>query len=87
MFGMIRNIAVIGVIAYCSPVHEDTPEARLARLAAAPALLMGGAAQAGPGLALQAVNALDPASREALARKIAEVALEEAGAMARQTLR
>lgn len=74
MFGFLRNAVVIGTIAYFSPVHEQTPDARLDALRAAPGQVLDRALVAGPGLALDAASRLDPASREALARKIAQFA-------------
>jgi hypothetical protein len=73
MFGMIRNAVVIGVIAWHSPVHHESPEARLANLQSMPGALLGEATEAAPRLALQAAASLDRASQEALARRIAEI--------------
>lgn len=63
MIGLMRNAVVIGMIAYFSPVHDGTPEERLASLKAA------------PGKAMDAVQAMDAGSRDALTRKIADIAL------------
>ncbi len=78
MFGLVRNAVVIGTIAYFSPVHDQTPEARLAALRADPgaaaAGLAAGAVSAAPRLALEAASHLDAETRDALTRKIAAVA-------------
>lgn len=73
MFGLIRNAAVIGLIAWHSPVHQDSPEVRLAGLQALPGALLGQASTAAPGLALRAAGSLDPENQEALARRIAQL--------------
>ena len=75
MIGLMRNAVVIGVIAYFSPVHDGTPQERLAALKAAPGKVMDDAMRAGPRLAIDAVQGMDATSREALARKMAEIAL------------
>lgn len=75
MFGFLRNAAVIGVMAYFSPVHDMSAEQRLDALRAAPGQVMSEALKAGPGLALKAAASLDAASREALSAKIADMAL------------
>jgi hypothetical protein len=75
MIGLMRNAVVIGMIAYFSPVHDATPEERLAALKAAPGKAMDDAMRAGPRLAMDAVQAMDAGSRDALTRKIADIAL------------
>ena len=40
MIGLMRNAMVIGMIAYFSPVHDGSPEDRLAALKAAPGKAM-----------------------------------------------
>jgi len=74
MFGFLRNAVVIGAIAYLSPVHEQEPQARLESLRHAPARAVSAFGQAAPQLAVQAMQSIDPAAREALAR----LALEDA---------
>lgn len=76
MFGFIRNAAVIGAIAYFSPVHDATPPAQFDALRAAPSQMIGDTLRTGPALALAAAANLDPASRDALARKIVQMALQ-----------
>ncbi|MCU0884557.1 MAG: hypothetical protein MUC44_06340 [Beijerinckiaceae bacterium] len=78
MIGAMRNAVVIGMIAYFSPVHDGTPEERLAALKAAPAKAMDDAMRAGPRLAIDAIEGMDASSRDALTRKIAEIALGNA---------
>ena len=75
MIGLMRNVVVIGMIAYFSPVHDGTPEERLAALKAAPGKAMEDAMRAGPHLAIDALQTMDAGSREALTRKMAEIAL------------
>lgn len=77
MFGFLRNAAVIGSIAYFSPVHDEPPEARLDALRSAPARMMNEALRSGPGLALEAAGSMDAASRNALAAKIAQLTLQQ----------
>jgi hypothetical protein len=69
MIGLMRNAVVIGMIAYFSPVHDGTPEERLAVLKAATGKAMDDAERAGPRLAM------DADSRDALTRKIVDIAL------------
>jgi hypothetical protein len=75
MIGLMRNAVVIGMIAYFSPVHDGSPEDRLAALKAAPGKAMDDAMRAGPRLAMDAVQAMDADSRDALTRKIVDIAL------------
>lgn len=75
MIGLMRNAVVIGMIAYFSPVHDGSPEERLAALKAAPGKAMDDAKRAGPRLAMDAVQAMDADSRDALTRKIVDIAL------------
>lgn len=75
MIGLMRNAVVIGMIAYFSPVHDGTPEERLAALKAAPGKAMDVAERVGPRLAVDAVQAMDADSRDALTRKIVDIAL------------
>jgi hypothetical protein len=75
MIGLMRNAVVIGMIAYFSPVHDGTPEERLAALKAAPGKAMDVAERVGPRLAMDAVQAMDADSRDALTRKIIDIAL------------
>jgi hypothetical protein len=63
------------MIAYFSPVHDGTPEERLAALKAAPGKAMDVAERVGPRLAMDAVQAMDADSRDALTRKIVDIAL------------
>jgi hypothetical protein len=76
MFGFLRNAAVIGTMAYFSPVHDQPPQARLEALRAAPATMMGEALRTAPGIALQAAGNMDAASRDALASKLSQMALQ-----------
>ncbi|MGL4439661.1 MAG: hypothetical protein ACRCUE_10325 [Bosea sp. (in: a-proteobacteria)] len=76
MFGFLRNAAVIGTIAYCSPVHDTSPDQKLDALRAVPAMLMGEALKSGPGLVQQAAGHMDVASRSALSAKIIELAMQ-----------
>jgi hypothetical protein len=75
MIGLMRNAVVIGMIAYFSPVHDGSPEDRLAALKAATGKAMDDAKRAGPRLAVDAVQAMDADSRDALTRKIVDIAL------------
>lgn len=68
MTGIIRNAIAIGLIAYFSPVHEQSTQERLASLQAAPQQVMQEAIAQGPRLALQAVQAMEPESRARLLR-------------------
>lgn len=74
MFGLVRNAVVIGVIAYFSPVHEQDPQARLESLRSIPSRSISEMGQAAPGLAFQALQAIEPQSRDALARLALEAA-------------
>ena len=74
MIGFARNAIVIGMIAYFSPVHDETPRERLEALRSAPQNAMQSVITGAPRLAIQTVGAMDPQSREALTRKITELA-------------
>ena len=79
MIGFARNAIIIGAIAYFSPVHDETPRQRMEALRRGPqdvlqSVITGGPDLSVPRLALQTVSAMDPQSREALTRKIAELA-------------
>jgi hypothetical protein len=77
MLGSLRNMALIAAIAWWSPVHEQEPAARLDALRQAPAQLLTDAVAAAPAMAVRAANGIDPASRDALARKLAGLALAD----------
>ena len=74
MIGFARNATVIGMMAYFSPVHDETPRQRFDALRHAPHEALQSAITGAPRLALQTVSAMDPQSREALTRKIADLA-------------
>jgi hypothetical protein len=74
MIGFARNAIVIGMMAYFSPVHDETPRQRLDALRNAPRDVLQSAITGAPRLAMQTVGAMDPQSRDALTRKIAELA-------------
>lgn len=78
MIGFLRNAAVIGTIAVLSPVHDEKPSRHLDALRAVPGQMMTEALRAGPGLLVDTAAGMDPASREALAAKIAALALSSA---------
>ena len=74
MVGFARNAIVIGMMAYFSPVHDETPRQRIEALRAAPEQALQSVIASAPRLAVQTVSAMDPQSREALTRKITELA-------------
>ncbi|MCO4053574.1 MAG: hypothetical protein HEQ16_05870 [Bosea sp.] len=77
MLSTLRNLALIAAIAWWSPVHEQEPTARLDALREAPGQLLADVVAAAPALAVRAAAGIDPASRDALARKLTEMALAE----------
>lgn len=87
MFGWIRNALAIGLIAYFSPVHEQDVGARVQAMAqhARQAERIGQAAQASgqvlakAGSAAAAAGVFDPASQQALTRRIDIAASNESG--------
>jgi hypothetical protein len=76
MFGLLRNAAVIATIAYFSPVHDAAPDARLEALRQMPTEAIGKVLRFGPAMVVEATGSMDPASRDALAIKIARLALQ-----------
>ncbi len=73
MIGFVRNAAVIGMMAYFSPVHDQTPQQRMDALRHAPHDALQSVVSGTPRLALEAVTTMDPQSREALSRKLSEL--------------
>ncbi len=74
MIGFARNAIVIGMMAYFSPVHDETPRQRLETLRNAPHDALQSAITGAPRFVVQTAGAMDPQSREALTRKIADLA-------------
>ena len=78
MAGLVRVAAAVGLIAYFSPVREQSPEQRAEALRAAPVEAARQAAAHGPRLAADAVRALDPEARDRLANFIATMVVPAA---------
>jgi hypothetical protein len=76
MFGFLRNIAMIGTIAWFSPTHDGDPSARIGALRSASGTIVSETMRVGPGLAIEAVGKLDAESRDALATKIVALSLQ-----------
>jgi hypothetical protein len=83
MFGLIRLVAIIGGIAYFSPVHQQPLAERIEALQGVPSVLAAGSAAAAPGLVMSSAQALHRAGMEQAA---GELARGELGRMIGQLL-